>query len=791
MNAAVDASCFHCGEALPAHATTVDIEGAPRAMCCQGCGAAARWIRDAGLGDFYRLRSADGARVATDAGDFLSWDRADVQSGHAVATAQGSEITVVVEGMRCAACAWLIDRALVREPGVIEVGANAVTGRVRLTWDPARTPLSRVLARLASLGYRPHLAQGEAAERERRRERNRMIARLGVAALGATQAMMFAEALYLDTAGQMSVPTRDFFRWVTFLVSTPVVFFSGWPFIAGMASELRHRRPGMDTLVATSVLLAYFASLLETLRGGVHVWFDAAVMFVLFLLAARFLEQMARRQASARLDTLARAQPALAWRRTADGREQVPVAALAVGDVVEVAAGDVVPADGALMDAPASFDESLLTGESDAVARLPGDGLYAGSVCRESAARLRVQRIGSDTRLSQLTRAVEKAQAQRPRVARLADAVATRFVMALFLAAAVVFLAWWQVEPARAFEVALAVLVVSCPCALSLAVPAALATAHGTLARMGVLALGADALESLARVDTVLLDKTGTLTQGRPQLVEARAVDGGDAGAWLDVAAALEQGAGHPIAAAFPRRGARAAERVRAHPGEGVSGEVDGRAWRLGRAGFAIHGEDDGALWLGDGILGVARFTIADPVRPDSAQAIAALRSMGITPRILSGDGAAAVASVAQAVGVEQFHARQSPEDKLAAVRALQADGHRVLMLGDGINDAPVLAGANVSMAMADGAPLAHRSADLVLTGSSLMRVPQAVALARRSQRIIRQNLGWALAYNLVALPFAAMGWVNPGLAALGMAASSLVVTANALRLGRIEGRTE
>ena len=791
MNAAVDASCFHCGEALPAHATTVDIEGAPRAMCCQGCGAAARWIRDAGLGDFYRLRSADGARVATDAGDFLSWDRADVQSGHVVATAQGSEITVVVEGMRCAACAWLIDRALVREPGVIEVGANAVTGRVRLTWDPARTPLSRVLARLASLGYRPHLAQGEAAERERRRERNRMIARLGVAALGATQAMMFAEALYLDTAGQMSVPTRDFFRWVTFLVSTPVVFFSGWPFIAGMASELRHRRPGMDTLVATSVLLAYFASLLETLRGGVHVWFDAAVMFVLFLLAARFLEQMARRQASARLDTLARAQPALAWRRTADGREQVPVAALVVGDVVEVAAGDVVPADGALMDAPASFDESLLTGESDAVARLPGDGLYAGSVCRESAARLRVQRIGSDTRLSQLTRAVEKAQAQRPRVARLADAVATRFVMALFLAAAMVFLAWWQVEPARAFEVALAVLVVSCPCALSLAVPAALATAHGTLARMGVLALGADALESLARVDTVLLDKTGTLTQGRPQLVEARAVDGGDAGAWLDVAAALEQGAGHPIAAAFPRRGARAAERVRAHPGEGVSGEVDGRAWRLGRAGFAIHGEDDGALWLGDGILGVARFTIADPVRPDAAQAIAALRSMGITPRILSGDGAAAVASVAQAVGVEQFHARQSPEDKLAAVRALQADGHRVLMLGDGINDAPVLAGANVSMAMADGAPLAHRSADLVLTGSSLMRVPQAVALARRSQRIIRQNLGWALAYNLVALPFAAMGWVNPGLAALGMAASSLVVTANALRLGRIEGRTE
>ena len=791
MNAAVDATCFHCGEALPAQAPSVDIDGTPRAVCCQGCGAAAQWIRDAGLADYYRLRAADGARVDLDAGDFLTWDRADVQSGHVVATPQGSEITVVVEGMRCAACAWLIDRALVREPGVTEVGANAVTGRVRVAWDPARTPLSRVLVRLASLGYRPHLAQGEAAERERRRERNRLIARLGVAALGATQAMMFAEALYLDTAGEMSLPTRDFFRWITFLVSTPVVFFSGWPFIAGMASELRHRRPGMDTLVATSVLLAYVASLVETLRGGPHVWFDAAVMFVLFLLAARFLEQMARRQASARLDTLARAQPALAWRVGAGGREQVPVAALAVGDVVEAGAGDVVPADGELLDAPASFDESLLTGESEPVARQPGDALYAGSVCRESAARLRVQRIGSDTRLSQLTRAVEKAQAQRPRVARLADAVATRFVLALFVAAAVVFAVWWQVQPGRAFEVALAVLVVSCPCALSLAVPAALATAHGTLARMGVLALGADALESLARVDTVLLDKTGTLTLGRPQLVEAVSVDGGDVAPWLAVAAALEQGAGHPIAAAFAQRGVPAAERVRAHPGEGVAGEVDGRAWRLGRAGFAMRGDDDGALWLGDGTVGVARFTIADPVRPDAARAIAALRTMGIAPRILSGDGAAAVASVAQAVGVAQFQARQSPEDKLAAVRALQADGHRVLMLGDGINDAPVLAGADVSMAMADGAPLAHRSADLVLTGSSLVRVPQAVALARRSQRIIRQNLGWALAYNLVALPFAAMGWVNPGLAALGMAASSLVVTANALRLGRIEGHTE
>lgn len=781
-----ETTCFHCGEPLPAEPLRIRIGEAERAVCCSGCGAAANWIRDAGLGDYYRLRDGAGARVDPEPADYGAWDRADVQAGHAVATPTGREITVVCEGMHCAACAWLIDRALRREPGVQDIGANAVTGRVRIGWDPERTPLSAVLARLAALGYRPHLAQGEQAERERRRERNRMIARLGVAALGATQAMMFAEALYLDTAGEMPAATRDFFRWIAFLVSTPVVFYSGWPFLAGMATELRHRRPGMDTLVATSVLLAYFASLVETIREGTHVWYDAAVMFVLFLLAARFLERMARRQASARLDTLARAQPALAWREAGGAREQVPVAALAAGDIVQVPAGETVPADGELLDAGTAVDESLLTGESTPVAKVAGDTLFAGSTCRESAARLRVTRTGADTRLSQLTRAVAQAQANRPRIARFADGVAMRFVIALFIIAAGVFWAWWQVEPARAFEIALAVLVVSCPCALSLAVPAALATAHGTLARMGVLALGADALESLARADTVVLDKTGTLTLGQPRLLRAEALEG-DIERWRTVAAALEANAGHPLAAAFGDGRTLAAEAVQAAPGRGVSGVVDGVEYRLGQAGFATGRADDGAIWLGDGTRALARFEVADPLRADAAEAVAALRAQGLRPVLLSGDGEATVRSVAATLGIGDFSARQTPEGKLAAVHALQAAGHHVLAVGDGINDAPLLAGADVSAAMAAGAPLAQRSADLVLAGPRLVRLPESVALARRTRRIINQNLGWALAYNVLALPFAALGWVTPGLAALGMAASSLVVTLNALRLGRID----
>lgn len=784
MDAAAS-GCFHCGEPLRSPAERVLVDGVMQPVCCTGCGAAAAWIRDAGLGDYYRLRVAQGARVDPAAVDYAVWDRDDVQAGHAVPVEGGREITVVVEGMRCAACAWLIDRALSRTDGVLATGANAVTGRVRIAWDPQRQQLSQLLSQLASLGYRPHLAGGEAGERERRRRRNRMIARLGVAALGTVQAMMYSEALYLDTAREMSVPTRDFFRWITFLVSTPVVFYSGWPFLAGLARELRARTPGMDTLVGGSVLLAYGASLFETLRGGPVVWFDAAVMFVFFLLIARYLEERARQHAGAVLDTLARARPSLAWRELDGVREQVPLHELQPGDVLVLAAGEAVAADGELLD-DAAFDESLLTGESVPVAKPAGAVAYAGSICRETAARLRVQRTGTDTRLSQLARLVEHAQGQRPRIARIADQVASRFVWGLLLVAAAVALAWWRIDPARAFEVTLALLVVSCPCALSLAVPAALASAHGALARRGVLVLGEDALEKLATVDTVVLDKTGTLTRGEPHLAMLEVYGDQDADEVLAIAAALERDSGHPLARAFAGEAPLAAERVRAVPGMGVEGDIGGRHYRLGRADFVGGGHDEGAVLLGSEGFVLARFELEDAARPEAAGAIAALRERGLALEVLSGDGIEAVDELCDSLGIDRHAARQSPEDKLERIQALQAKGHRVLMIGDGLNDAPVLGGADVSIALARGADLAQRAADLVVTADSLARVPEALDLARRCRRVVRQNLAWALAYNLVALPFAALGWIGPGLAALGMAGSSLLVTGNALRLGRV-----
>ncbi len=784
-----DAACYHCAEPLPATPHRVTIDRASRAFCCEGCATAAQWIRDARLDDYYRLRSDHAGKVDVDGEDYSAWDREDLLVDHVRPLAGGREITVLTDTMRCAACAWLVDRALRQEPGVLDASANAVTGRVRIAWDPSQTLLSTLLQRIAALGYRPYLSGGEAREQARRAERNRWLIRLGVAGLGAMQAMMFAEALYLDTRGQMPLATRDFFRWITLLVSSPVVFYAGWPFIAGMLRELRGRRLGMDTLIASATLLAYGASVVETLRGGPHVWYDAAVMFVFLLLAARMLEQRARHIASAQVDALARARPALAMRERSDGtRETIATSALQVGDVNIVSAGDAVPADGTLLDADASFEESLLTGESSPVRKQAGDTVFAGTVCREQPARIRVQQVGAGTRLSQLARLVELAQAHRPKLARLADRIAGSFVAILLLVAVAVWIGWRIHDPSRAFEVTLALLVISCPCALSLSIPAALAVAHGAMARLGVLALRPDALETLAGVTDIVFDKTGTLSTGLPGIAQVETFDGFDRQTALRIAAALEQGSGHPLAQAFAGVTIDAqASMQRATPGAGIEGNVQGVAWRIGHAGFvgtSAH-DDGGELWLGDGTRIVARFSIHEALRPDARAALQALASLGLRTHLSSGDSAPAVQRFASALGITDVHARQTPEQKLAFVRALQADGRRVAMVGDGLNDAPVLAGADVSMAMAQGAALAQRAADLVITHPSLQRIAEAIVLARRTRRVIRQNLAWALGYNLLALPLAAAGMVTPWIAALGMALSSLMVTLNALRLAR------
>jgi len=785
-------TCYHCGEALPQGAVSLDIDGAVQGFCCHGCAAAAEWIRQSDLGDYYRLRDVAGMRVG-DAPDLAGWDRDDLLSEHAFPVEGGLEITLLTDGMRCAACAWLIDRALQREDGVFDSSANAVTGRIRIGWDPSQVRLSQLLERLAMLGYRPYLAGGAARERERVAERRRWLLRLGIAGLGAMQTMMLSEALYLDFNHHMALSTRDFFRWVTFLVCTPVVFYAGWPFLAGCWRELRQRHLGMDTLIASSTLLAYLASAVETVRGGALVWYDAAAMFVFLLLGARMLEQRARRIASSQVDALARARPTLAVRERADGsRESVPLTALQIGDIACVAVGEAVPADGCLLDSEATFEEALLTGESRPVSRPKGATIYAGTICRETPARIEVTQVGSSTRLSQLARLVEQAQAHRPPIARLADRVGSWFVGTLLIVAVLVFAGWRIHDPSRAFEVTLALLVISCPCALSLAVPAALAASHGALAKLGVLSIRAQGLDTLAKATDVVFDKTGTLTRVQLVVADVKTFDGRSPDEALAIAAALERDSHHPIAAAFASvHTALQATEVRAVAGQGLTGRVNDTVWRLGQASFACGREDDGQLWLGDGEHTVARFRLQESLREHAPEAVQALRELGLRIHLASGDGKEPVQRLMKELAIGEAHARQTSEDKLTLVRKLQAEGRVVAMVGDGLNDAPVLAGADVSIAMGEGASLAQRAADMVLTAPSLLRIPAAVQLARRTQKIIRQNFAWAVGYNLLALPLAIAGEVTPAVAALGMAASSLIVTTNALRLMRVSNKEQ
>ena len=547
-------ACFHCGEVLPANPAQGSVHGRVERFCCAGCASAAMWITGAGLGDYYQLRTASAGRVGTEPTDLDAWDREDVIAQYVRNVPGGREIVLATDGMHCAACAWLIDRALSREPGVGEVSANAVTGRIRLVWNPARNRLSAILARLQSLGYRPYLAGSLDTERARRREYYRWVLRLGLAGIVAVQTMMFTEALYLDTSGQMPLATRDFFRWLAFLLATPVVFYAGFPFLAGAWREMSHRTAGMNTLVAASILLAWAGSTVETLRGGQQVWFDAAVMFVFLLLAARMLEARARQLAVARVEAMAHATPVLARREHGAGTEAVPLAQLRSGDVVRVASGEHVPADGELLDADAALDESLLTGESRPVPRAAGDTVLAGSICTDQPLRLRVTATGSATRLAALARLTQSALEHKPRLAGQAERVASWFVVGIVALAALVYLYWHATAPERAFDVTLALLVVSCPCALSLAVPAALAAAYSRLSGLGVLVLRPDALQQLASIDTVVFDKTGTLGDGNWRISRVETFGNCDEQSALRMAAALERDSMHPLASAFRSR---------------------------------------------------------------------------------------------------------------------------------------------------------------------------------------------------------------------------------------------
>jgi Cu2+-exporting ATPase len=755
-------ACFHCGlPVLDRGRHRAEILGALRELCCAGCEAVARTIVAAGLGSYYETRSVPAAPPS------------GLPAIHNIdEAAAGTEAALIIDRVRCAACLWLVEQTLRRLPGVTRADVNYATQRAHVTWDAARVSLSEIVRAVREVGYDTFPYEPRRHDEVRRLESRSALWRLFVAGFGAMQVMMYAFPAYVDQS--LSAEAASLMRWASLFITAPVLVFSCAPFFAGARMELSRRRIGLDTPIALGLAAAFFASAWATVSGAGEVYFDSISMLAFLLLGARYLEAAARRRAARALD------PLLRW---------LPERALRAGESVRVAPGERLPADGVVLEGVSSVDESLLTGESRPVRKQPGDELTAGSVNLEQPLAMRVTRAGADTRAASIARLVERAAASRPQMVEAADRVARHLTHVVLVAAA---LAWaYSADP----WIAVAVLVVTCPCALALAAPVVLTRASGALLGRGVLLTRARALEAFERATEVIFDKTGTLTVGRLELARAVPLGAIDKREALELAASLEAQSRHPAARAFAGLPVRPVAELVHVAAEGIEGRIAGRRMRIGSARFgaALHGKPSPAalapieaahtrIFLCDEESWLAAFDLEDRLRPDAAALVEYLRRRGIFMHLVSGDDPQVVRSLARALGIPAFAGGVTPEGKLDYLRRRQRGGRAIVMIGDGLNDAPVLAQADASIAMGGGAAAAQHHADVVVMGNSLAEVRGVFETARRAMRLMRQDFAWALAYNAAALPLAAAGAIGPWEAALVMGSSSLLVLANSLR---------
>ncbi|GGA70684.1 copper-translocating P-type ATPase [Neiella marina] len=797
-------SCFHCHEPIPDGLDlTVEIFNKPRAMCCLGCHAVAESIVSAGLTDYYKHRTDVAGKVEGDLVpealklQFQRLDMEEIQDEFCTNEGDFKEALLSLDGVRCAACAWLIEKHLSRQVGVVRATVNSSTHRLLLRWDPAKAALSQLLSSLANLGYQALPYDKEVEDKSYQDRKQSFLIRIGVAALASMQVMMFAVALYFGVF-DMEPHQQSYLRWVSLLMATPVICYAAWPFYRSAVTSLKAGHPNMDVPVSIALILAFVASSYATIYQTGEVYFESISMFTFFLLLGRYAELVARHRGNARSANAVKLLPAVVHRLTNAGVETVPVKQVLAGELLLLKPGETLAVDGIIRSGHSHVDLSVLTGEHEPIAKSVGDTVFAGVINQEQPLEIEVTEV-KDTMVASIVRMQEQALASRARPVQFADKVARYFVVALLIVASATATFWYFNRPEDALWITLAVLVATCPCALSLATPTAITAGISRLGASGVIAKTADLLDQLAAIDRIAFDKTGTLTHGTLSVSNVKTYTGQfDQQQVLAIAASLESGANHPLADAIlvaanaDKQTITVANNIELAPGFGVSGDVDGMAVYLGSpqyiAQHTSHSVPSHRVVLASNDAVLAGLDFIDPPRDDAQQLVEQLTELGVSAAIVSGDQQSHTAQLANTLAIDDAIGNCTPEDKLAWVKQKQCRGDNVLMVGDGINDGPVLSQANASIAISTGTDIAKRSADAVLLGSKLMPIATAVRVGQQTKRIIRQNLGWALGYNLVVLPLAVSGMLPPYIAVIGMSASSLIVVVNAMRIESMKG---
>ena len=795
-------SCYHCGLSNPQESNfCYEVFDESRRFCCPGCLAVAKLICESGQSDFYRFRSDTNAKVdqilPEELLEFEAYDNEKIASSLVDVDGDLQQISLGIEGITCAACGWLLKKQVSQLENVKKIEVNTSTKRAQV-WLKKGSGLSEIFKKIRELGYKAFPYSEDEEEAVAEKEDRAFVRRLIVAGLAMMQVMMFATGLYIGDFQDIATSHAFFLHSVSGLLATPVVFYSALPFIKSAISGLKFGHLGMNVPVSIAILSAYFASLYSLLTNGSVFYFDSVVMFTFFLLLGRYLEHHVRFKALLKQQTFRKLLPLSITRKNKNQElEVIPVSDIKQGDILVIAAGTVVPVDGKLISERASLDEAVLSGESLPVNKLKNDSVYSGSTNANASFEMKATSQLKNSRLQRLISLQNEAENLKSHRVTLADKIANWYVIILLGLSVIVGYVWYQIDPQQVFPILLSLLVVSCPCALSLATPAAFASAIARLTDKGIMIKSSNTLSNLSEVDRVVFDKTGTLTDGKFQISKTILLSDVGETQCFKLAKSLESISNHPLSNAFKNMDAELIElqSLNEQISEGIEGVIGEDIYRIGKYLYVTGGEKSStkissndeqlttSVFLSKNNALIAEFVLTDQLNSSAVKTIESLRQSDIETEMLSGDNQLACSSIAAQLSLDKFIFSATPEQKLAEIEKLNANGHKTLMVGDGINDIGAFSAASVSITMGNASHLSKTNSDAVLVSRNLSVIPFAINLSKRLDITIKQNLIWAASYNLLAIPFAILGLVPAWAAAIGMTSSSIIVVLNALRL--------